>query len=156
MGRKEGVPHLDHRLQRRHASVDAAADMRTRHPAAHEWRAQPGSACVDVSVFVFSDGTFFVALGLSPRWHRCAATAVRFGHTHREEDLRFKLFLKMELFYCTFCHRVFDFKVTILQKKNVIRRGPKRVSNIDRCHKRRPVLFMEIKCTCEGAKPTLI
>lgn len=93
MGRQEGLPHLDHRLPRRHASVGAAADMRTRHPAAHEWRAQPGSARVDVSVFVFSDGTFFVALGLSPRCHRCAATAVRFGHKHRE-DLKLFFFLK--------------------------------------------------------------
>lgn len=35
---------------------------------------------------------------------------------------------------------------------SVFRRRPKRVSSIDRCHKRRPVLFMETKRTCEGVK----
>lgn len=33
---------------------------------------------------------------------------------------------------------------------------PKRVSNIDCWHKQRPVLFMDIKWTCEGVKRTLI
>lgn len=34
MGRQEGLPHLDQPLPHRDASGGAAADMRTRHPAA--------------------------------------------------------------------------------------------------------------------------
>lgn len=76
MGRQEGAPHLDHTLPHRDASVGAAADMRTCHPAAHEWRAQTRSQCWRECV-CFQRRYFLccarpVAPLARPRWHSCA------------------------------------------------------------------------------------
>lgn len=71
-----------------------------------------------MSAFVFSDGTFFVALGLSPRWHGCAGTAVRVGRTQRKEKkiiiIRNSKFKKRTPLECNFGHRVSDFTVKIV------------------------------------------